>query len=126
MKHRISQKLLTQLPAAVAGAIRDAADRHGIKSLTHVARPAGFAYIAGEGERITAVYRGEAMCVEMVAEHTVGASGVRHEIGARIPLPVGAVLVVVGYMSGYYLTLYTVGDAALPAPGRDPYAGESA
>jgi len=56
--------------------------------------------------------------VEMVAAHTIGARGLRMEIGAEIPLQVGDIALEVYYagIDGYQLAMMNVGDLQLAAP----------
>ena len=116
MKLRISKKLETRIPLAVASAIRAIQASHpSIKSFTVQLKPEGFVYTAGEGETITAVYADTiAPAVEMVADHTMGASNVNHGIGATARFPAGTFLIVVGYYCGYHLTVYNITEKALP------------
>lgn len=106
-KIRISKKLATEIPAEVYAAIVAAADHTNIKSFSYEQKPTHKIY-AGEGERYTVIYMGQAMSVEMVAEHNLGAANVRHEIGSVVNVPAGTVVIRVGYYGRYYMDVVNV------------------
>lgn len=116
MKIRISKTQSKNFPTAVWNAIMAAKTRHeSIKSFALVLKPHGFAYTAGEGEQITVVYGDTtAPTVEMVSEHSIGAAGVDHGIGATAMFPIGSFVIVVGYYAGFHMTVYNITENALP------------
>jgi hypothetical protein len=111
---RISKKLYNSLPDDVANALRGVVARHpNIKSLRIVNEPEGYKTYHGEGEEYTYYYDGQVMTLQMVSESTIGASGVRYEIGAQSPpLPAGTLVFRTWYagVNGYQLTVHVVGD----------------
>lgn len=112
---RIARPFLSALPAEVAAAVADLASDYGIKSARVVSRAAGYRHYLAEGERVTVVYGGQALDVEMASEANVGAAGLRHEIGHEQAMPAGTWIVSVNYYAGYYMTVYNVGLPALAA-----------
>lgn len=115
---RVSKKFYGELPADVAQVVKDKVDHFGsgmLKMVTVCSEPAGYAHYCGEGERITVVYGGQAMGIEMVDSSTLGASGLRHEIGHRQPMPAGAWIVSVYYGYGYGKYLMRIINVGLPA-----------
>lgn len=114
---RLSKKFykdIDQSNATLAQAMRRIQEEYpNIKSCTIVPQPAGYTVYHGEGERYVYVYNGQEMSLEMVSEASLGASNVRHEIGAAsAPLPGGSVVLRIWYagIDGYQLTVYPVGD----------------
>lgn len=113
-KTRISKKLYKSLPEDVAATLRGVVARHPtIKSLRLVNEPEGYKVYHSEGDEYTYHYAGQEMTLQMASEHTLGASGVRHEIGQEsTALPAGTVVFRVWYagIDGYQLTVYAVGE----------------
>lgn len=114
-KVRISKKSLAAFPAEVSERIAAIAESYRISSMRFNRESEGFYYIAGEGERIEAVYGKNRKAVEMVSENSLGASGVNHSIGARLDLPVGSFLIVVSYYTRYFMSVYNIVPAAIAA-----------
>lgn len=110
-KVRISKKLYSELPTAVAEAIADKAAEYHIKSATVTVEPRWSLY-AGEGQDITVIRNNEKVNVKMVSEAIIGASDVSYEIGYNRPLPEGTWVVTVSYYAGYLMSVVNV---ALPA-----------
>jgi hypothetical protein len=115
MKHRISKKALSQMPADVAEMIRVVGADYGIKSFEYEQKPAGYTVYHAEGARYYYVYAGDTLKVEMVSESTVGASGVRHEIGAKVQPPTGTTVITVSYYRDYYMSVVNISESALSA-----------
>lgn len=121
MKVRISKKLLKELPEAVGHQLLTLEDRYRtIKSVTIELRPAPFKLWLAEDSRYwhARAVDGEYVVsdgIQMVAEHNVGASGLRHEIGAEIPLQVGDFVFEVYYAgtAGYQLAMINVVEPQL-------------
>ena len=112
-KHRISKKTLSQMPQEVAEYIKSIGDDYGIKSFNFKSVAAGHSIYHAEGGKYTYIYGKDTMKLEMVSENSLGASGVRHEIGARVAIPSGTTVIEVLYYSGFYMNVYNAGDLAL-------------
>lgn len=112
MKHRISKKTLSQMPAPIAAKVKELGERFNLKSFSYYQSSALKVYHA-EGSKYFYFYDGKELSVEMVSENTVGASGVRYEIGAEVLLPVGAVVIEVWYLGGFGMSISSVGDPLL-------------
>jgi len=108
-KIRISKKLLASLPPIVADAIKTIqSDHDSIKSMNVSIYQDWYELYCDEGDQYTCIYGDEVKSLEMVSAHTIGASNVRYEIGAIIPLPVGTVLLTVWYLGKYHLQLTNI------------------
>jgi hypothetical protein len=112
-KHRISKKTLSKLPAEIAEQIKVLGERYEIKSFTFENVSAGYKLYHSEGSRYTYIYGQRTQAVEMVSENTVGASGVRHEIGAQVALPTGTTVIEVWYFATFGMHVYNAGFLAL-------------
>jgi hypothetical protein len=118
-KVRVSKDTIAKLNKVnplVAETLKALAERYEIKSFYVKNRPQGQALYAGEGYRYTFVYGDMARQVEMGADHNVGAAGVSDAILAQICPPTGTFVFEVGYMGGFFLTLYNIVEKGLPAP----------
>jgi hypothetical protein len=113
--HRISKKTLSGLPGAVAVAVQEMAADYGIKSFTFQSKPEGYEHYTAEGYSYRFVYGEQAMGFAVVSQDTIGATGVRHEIGYTRALPAGTFEIAVGYYSGYHMTVTAVGHRAIAA-----------
>ena len=110
MKHRISKKTLKSLPQEVAKQIEFLGKDYGIKSFTFESVAPGYKQYHSEGSKYTYIHGQDTMRVNMVSEHSLGASNVHHEIGARVELPIGTTVIEIGYYSGFYMSVRNVGD----------------
>lgn len=113
MKHRISKKTLSQMPQEIAEQVESLGKHYGVKSFTFQNVAAGHKVYHAEGSKYTYIYGQDTMRVEMVAEHNLGASGVRHEIGAQIAIPEGTTVIEIWYLSGFGMHVMNAGNLAL-------------
>lgn len=108
-KHRISKKLLAELPAEVAEAVKRIQDGHpNIKSATVTTVNSDHEWYMGENEEYTKIYGEDSASVETAAEHRMGAANQYNRIGTRFTAPVGGWVLRVNYYDKYYLTIYHV------------------
>ena len=114
MKHRICKKTLDAIPREVADQIRSLGKQYSLKSFTIETKPYGHEIYHAEGSKYHYVYKGDSTHVEMVAEHNIGASNVRHEIGTRVKPPTGTTVIEIWYYSGFGMHVTNITDPALP------------
>jgi hypothetical protein len=100
-KYRISKKTLSQMPAEVAEHIKAIGDDYGIKSFYFNSVAAGHSIYHAEGGKYTYIYGNDTLRMEMVSENSLGASGMRHEIGARVSIPSGTTAQTKAYCQRY-------------------------
>lgn len=110
---RISKKSLAAFPSEISESIKALASRYGFKSFTYVEKCQGQKYVFGEGNRVICFLNGASVNVEIVAEHTLGASGVHHAINSEIMPVAGTTLLEVSYLGSYYLTVINWGSAQI-------------
>ena len=113
MKHRIGKKTLSQMPQEVARQIAELSEHYGVKSFTFQNVAAWHKVYHAEGSRYTYIYGQDTMRVEMAAEHNLGASGVRHEIGAQVAIPEGTTVIEIWYYAGFGMNVINAGNLAL-------------
>ena len=98
----------------VADQIRQIAKRNHVASATIIDVAPDKTFVVGEGEFYSAMHPdGRNASFQVVSENTLGASGVSHAINSEFQLPAGTTLVVVGYLGGYYMSVYRI-TAGLP------------
>lgn len=94
-----------------------------IKSFQTEVQPAGYSLYLSEGYHYTAIYQDAnkkwiSSGIEAVAAHNIGGAGMRHEIGAKIPMPQFSYLVTVFYRCDanrpWGMTITAIGGVALP------------
>jgi hypothetical protein len=115
MKLRISKKTLAQFTSDVAQTIRQMSEDYGVKSFTFEIKPQGSSIYHAEGSRYAYCHAGDALRLEMAAEHNLGASGVRHEIGSKVQPPAGTTVIEVWYLSGFGMAVTHITEPALRA-----------
>jgi hypothetical protein len=114
-RKRVSKKLLSQYPGAVAVRIKAIADDFEAKSVAEHTVSPNFQFHVGEGDRFYGMTAdGMEASFEVVAQHNVGAADVSHKIGSKFSMPDSTFLIRVHYYTKYFVDVYRIEEKTDP------------